>query len=437
MTRTAEVKQTLSDLIQKISSVSWLFSKDPERDFIRTRKLPFDQMIKTILCMGGKSLTNELLTQFGCRADIASASAFVQQRSKILPEAFETLFQMFVAATNGHALYEGYRLLAVDGSDIQITTNESSPDSYFPGSNGQKPYNLLHLNAMYDLLLKTYVDASVVGKRANNECLALAAMVDRASSVKPAIIIADRGYESYNVMAHIQEKGWKFLIRVKDPGSKGIASGLDLPKQEEFDCYVPIHLMRRQTKLMKQLCKDCNSYKFIPQNVSFDYLPARNRGLFHLPFRIVRFQITNNTYETVVTNLDTEQFPPAKLKELYAMRWGIETSFRYLKYTIGLLHFHAKKAEYILQEVFASLIMYNFTELITSHVVTQKANRKYAFQANFSAAVHICRDFFLKNVAPLDVEALIARNLSPVRPGRRRPRKATARKAVSFIYRVA
>ncbi len=37
-------------------------------------------------------------------------------------------------------------------------------------------------------------------------------------------------------------------------------------------------------------------------------------------------------------------------KNLYASRWGIETSFRDLKYSIGLVNFHAKKKEGILQE---------------------------------------------------------------------------------------
>lgn len=44
---------------------------------------------------------------------------------------------------------------------------------------------------------------------------------------------------------------------------------------------------------------------------------------------------------------------------------------------MGLLHFQAKKVEYICQEVFARLIMYNFTELITSPVIIQKADAKY------------------------------------------------------------
>ena len=88
------------------------------------------------------------------------------------------------------------------------------------------------------------------------------------------------------------------------------------------------------------------------------------------------------------------------------MRWGIETSFRKLKYTLGLLSFHAKKVEHILQEIFARLIMYNFTELIISHAVIQKKDRKYAYQANFSAAVHICRQFLRGDVSPPRVEPI-------------------------------
>ena len=122
--------------------------------------------------------------------------------------------------------------------------------------------------------------------------------------------------------------------------------------------------------------------------------------------RLACFKIAENSYETVVTNLNAADFPPAELKKLYNMRWGIETSFRELKYTVGLLHFHAKKVEHIYQEIFARLIMYNFTELITSPVILRKADNKYAYKANFTVAVHVCRQFFLGNVSPPDVEAV-------------------------------
>ena len=438
----SSVKQKLDASIAQLCEVSWMFSKKPGAYFTRNRKLPFSKVISCLLSMEGGSLTSELLKHFGCSARTASSSAFVQQRRKISEEAFPMLFSLFVQKTDSSHQYRGLRLLAADGSDIQIPTNPNHPESFFPGTNGQAPYNLLHLDAVYDLLQHTYADVILTGKRNTDERGNLCTLVDR-SQIGKSLIIADRGYESYNLMAHIQEKGWYFLIRIKDVLSEnGIAAGLDLPDTESFDVHVDLNLTTRQTKETKKLCENRNQYRFISAKNAFDYLPRKNRKydqivFYKLPFRIVRFKITDNRYETVVTNLDSYCFPPEELKKLYEMRWGIETSFRELKYTVGLLHFHAKKVEYIYQEVFARLIMYNFAELVTSHVIIQKADTKYAYKANFSVAVHVCRQFFLGNVSPPDVEALICRHISPIRPGRCTPRQMTAKHAVSFLYRVA
>ena len=119
------------------------------------------------------------------------------------------------------------------------------------------------------------------------------------------------------------------------------------------------------------------------------------------------------------------------------MRWGIETSFRKLKYTLGLLSFHAKKVEYIRQEIFARLIMYNFCELITSHITIRQSSRKLDYQVNFSAAVHVCRQFFRGNVSPPLVETLISRFVSPIRPDRSFSRTPHRKGLVSFLYRIA
>ena len=436
------VKLKLDAAISQLCEVSWMFSKKPGVYFSRDRKLTFQKMISTILSMEGGCLTTELLNYFGCSANISSPSAFVQRRSKLSEETFPILFSLFVKKTDSPKRYKGLRLFAADGSDIQIPINPNHLDSYFSGVNGQAPYSLLHLDAMYDLLQHTYMDAVLLGQRKANERSSLCDMVDR-STAENVLVIADRGYESYNLMAHIQEKGWNFLIRIQDiTNSTGIAGGLDLPDVDEFDLSVDLSLTTKQSNAVKLLLENRNQYKLITSNMTFDYLPKKNRKhqpatFYNLPFRIVRFKITDDTYETVVTNLDIHSFPAEELKKLYNMRWGIETSFRELKYTVGLLHFHAKKVEHIFQEVFARLIMYNFTELVTSHVIIQKADTKYAYKANFSVAVHVCRQFFLGNVSPPDVEALIRRHVSPIRPGRSRPRKLTAKHAVSFLYRVA
>lgn len=440
--RAALVKRKLDEAMAQLCQVSWMFSKQPGRDFSRRKKLPFSKVLSFLLAMEGGTLTSELLKYFGCSAETASASAFVQQRSKLAPEALPALFDLFVQKNQPMKLYKGFRLLAADGSDILIPSNPEHPASHYPGTNDQSPYNILHLDAVYDLLQHTYQDASVVGDRETNERAALCRMVDR-SAIEKAILIADRGYEGFNLMAHIQEKNWKYLIRIKEAEkSNGIAASLVLPNTDEFDVLIDLSLTTKQTNEVKELFKHKNLYRYISSSQCFDFLPKKNRKhdptvFYNLSFRIVRFKIADDSYETVVTNLNAADFPPAELKKLYAMRWGIETSFRELKYTVGLLHFHAKKVEHIYQEIFARLIMYNFTELITSPVIFHKADNKYAYKANFSVAVHVCRQFFLGNVSPPNVEAVIRRNISPLRPGRSNLRNLSAKHPVSFIYRVA
>lgn len=127
--------------------------------------------------------------------------------------------------------------------------------------------------------------------------------------------------------------------------------------------------------------------------------------------------------ETVLTNLDRQIYPPQKLKELYAGRWGIETSFRDLKYTLGMLHFHSKKVMCIQQEIYAHLIMYNFSEMITSYAVIKQKHRKHIYKANFSVAVHMCRLFYHRKITSRVLETIISRNVIPVRPGRHKVRK--------------
>lgn len=440
----------IQDLLEKsqdtIKDSLSQYVSNPNHDFIRNRKLPFEKMISSILSMEGRSLNNELLYQSGCAINTPTSSAFIQQRNKISYKAFESLFHDFTrkATKDGAALFNGYRLLAVDGSDVQIAANPDDLESYIQSKEGNKPYNLLHLDAMYDLLSNTYVDALICKFRNMNEKRALADMIDRADDTHPSIVIADRGYESYNVLAHVQEKNWKFLIRVKDFGksSSGIIHGLDLPDDDEFDVDIDLNLTYKQTNEIKELLKDRNHYKLLKRNRRFDFLPSKTRKhepaeMYNLRFRVVRFKISEDSYEVILTNLAKELFPPSLIKVLYGKRWGIETSFRKLKYTVGLLYFHSKKVEFIFQEIYARLTMYNYFELIVTQIIVQKKQRKHDYIINFSVAAHICRELFLKRIPPDDVEALISRYLTPVRPDRSRPRKMSLKTPISFLYRVA
>jgi hypothetical protein len=431
-----EVKENLCSLIREMARAPALFVKEPEKDFTRDRKLPFAMVMELLISMGGNSIYRELLEAQGYDTNTATTSAFVQQRDKILPFAFEFLLNEFTSLYSDVKKYCGYRLLGVDGSDLHIPNNPDDADTYFQTKPDIKGYNLLHVNAMYDLCSRLYVDAIVQPGRHQNEHKALINMVDRSNIKDKVIVMADRNYESYNDFAHIEQKGWHYIIRVKDIGSSGILSGLHLLSNPEFDICINKILTRKHTKEVRA---HPEIYRFLSSSAVFDFLDSHANMFYPMSFRVVRFMISDDSYETVITNLDASSFPPDELKKLYAMRWGIETSFRELKYTIGLVNLHAKKRESIIQEIFARIIMYNFTEMITSHVVISILDAKHAYQVNFTVAVFVCRRFLRQTIyePPPDVEALIRKNILPVRPNRHNIRKIKRKSVVSFIYRVA
>ena len=431
------LKRKLQALIHDMGEHPEYFSRNPGTDFTRKRKLPLEKVLSILLGMSGDPLRNELMEAFDHSPSMPSVPAFIQQRSKIRPDALAYLFHRFTDSCISPKFYRGFRLLAADGSDLEISADLQDADSCITRKNGSKPYNLLHLNALYDLCTGGYLDAVIQKNRTQNEISALIQMMDRSPVDDPVILIADRGYESYNVLAHIERRGWNYLIRLRDSG--GILSRIPLPENtREFDLSVDLLLTRKQTNAVAALLREePEHYRFLPSNVSFDFLPHKSEGFYPLSFRIVRFPLSDDSTETLVTNLDPDLFPPEELKRLYHMRWGIETSFRHLKYTVGLHQFQSKKADHIIQEIFARLTMYNFCEWITSHIVLHTKSDKYAYQANFAAAVHVCRQLFRDGISPPDAEALIARYIVPFRPDRSSPRRMKPGRFNGFLYRIA
>ena len=381
------VTNSLTNLISEISENPSLFVRNPKTDFTRNRKINFKTFIGITMNSGGGTMSKELLDYFDFNANTPTVSAYTQQRSKVLPEVFEFLFKSFTKENLTHENnYKGYRLVACDGSNLTIATNPNDAETAYKSNQFGTITNHLHLNAFYDVLNRIYLDAVLQTASEYQECRACINMMER-SSFNKAILIADRGYENYNVIAHAINKGWKFVIRIKDRNSNGIASGLNLPKTENFDMDVSITFTRQQTKKTKAA-----GYKFMPTNQIFDYLPIKSKDTYTIKFRIARFSIDDDSYEMLVTNLERSEFSAKDLKEIYHLRWGIETSFRELKYAIGLTSFHARKVNYIKQEVFARLLLYNYCELITTHIVQQMQNKdKTKVSAKYSCGFSILK----------------------------------------------
>ena len=80
--------------------------------------------------------------------------------------------------------------------------------------------------------------------------------------------------------------------------------------------------------------------------------------------------------------------------------------------------------------------------MITSHVVISQNSSCYEYKVNFVVAVHICRHFLrLRNdEQPPDIEALIRKNILPIRPSRKglnTVRNIRPKSTVCFVYRIA
>lgn len=151
--------------------------KVPEKDFSRTRKLPLQAMLLMLFGMGGGSLSKELYDWFGYTSNTVTASAFAQQRNKIRPKAIKMIFNEFVTSTMPTAVFQGYRLFAVDGSDLRLPSDPTNDFSLIRNAKEQKQYNLAHLNAIFDLMSKVYVGATMQGKKGMNEHSARVSMI--------------------------------------------------------------------------------------------------------------------------------------------------------------------------------------------------------------------------------------------------------------------
>ncbi len=365
-------------------------------------------------------------------------SAYVQARKKIKWTAFQRAFREFNDATNvfDDNDYQRYRLYAVDGTDVNLAYRENSASYVANGPN--KGHNQLHVNALYDICNGTYLDAVIQTPSNSHEQKAAMAMINANAFPKNSIILADRGYAGFAMFETVNRKdNLDYLIRVKNDfcsATKNLA-------MTECDVDRLIELRGTQRNVDKIAYAEGRA-TYISSASKFGKHKKSQTWPYETPFmlslRIVRFALSTGEYETIITSLDRSRFPLERIKELYHLRWGIETSFRTLKYDMGLAAFHSKKEQYVLQEIFARLIGYNFAMRAIKKVsVYNKAENKYEYRIDIAYAMYATKKFIWKP-SSVALEEEFKKHIIPYRPGRKDKRKLVVPKAfVPFIYRVA
>lgn len=423
-------KKTVSDLVAQKFSLNLV--ANTSTDFTRNRKLSLYDMLTMTVFMSAKPIKEELYDYFDFSINTASSSAFVQARDKILPVAFETLFHKVNDSFPFSKTFHGLYLVAVDGSALPISYDPSDTETLQGKTRDCKGHNQLHINAAFDILNNRYIDAIVNVATHSSEQESMWKMVERYKGDK-ALFIGDRSYATWNNMEHMKHASQLFLIRAKDISSNGSLKKFNLPNGE-FDLDVETILTSKQTKDVKE---NPDKYRFLSTSSTFDFFDEES-PFYTVNYRIVRFKINGKEeYESIITNLPRESFTSDVIKELYNMRWGIEISFRHLKYATDLLALHSKKRKFILQEIWARMILFNISMIIIDHTANSLATKnKWEYAINVTRGIHLIRDASKrKGGIPPDLDNLIRSELSPIRPDRHVERKMKLKSYIRFNYR--
>lgn len=122
------------------------FVNNPDKDFLRRRKLDFKKMMYLIISMESGSMNHELLKFFNYDSSTPpTSSAFYQQRSKLSVSAFHHLLREFNIKFPLEKFRNKYYLIACDGSKFNIARNPKDADTFHePNGKSASGFNMIH-----------------------------------------------------------------------------------------------------------------------------------------------------------------------------------------------------------------------------------------------------------------------------------------------------
>lgn len=426
-----QMKNTLLTSIDQLLDKKEEFLDNSATAFSRVQKISFRDTILFPIIAGSESTSIELLDFFP-EEHLPSQPAMNYRRSQVKVEAFQKLFENFTSKIPQNETFLGMRVIACDGSRINTPYNPKDPDSFVHSIEDRKGFNQYHLNMCYDVLNNLFLDSVIQSYHSMDEQLAFCEMIDRFSkdSDIPVIFVIDRGYSSYNVIQHAYNSENYFVIRLTSNMAENIFCDCkEFWSEDTFDIEDDIHAGRVRTQENIAL----RNYHYIRPEHSYDHIPAGSRETDQFHVRLVKFELSSGNSEYLLTNLPRSEFSLSDLKELYHLRWEIETSFRHLKYASELIHIHSLKPEFIFQEIYAKLICYNFGAAVLNSVNKPVTKKKHIYKVEKTYLIKVCIRFLKGKIK--DLESLVVKRMVPVRAGRSFKRNIRRQHADTLQYR--
>lgn len=338
--------------------------------FTRNRKLSFQDVILFLLGLPRKSLPTELDLYFEPKNITVSKQAFSKARYQISELAFKEIFKLTTdvySFTNSPKTWDGFRIFAVDGSDIAVPHNKKTEEIFGMFKNKNAEYPMARLTALYDVTNDLIVDAQFtgtnVGEREHAINLLSSPALLKTGNTKN-LILFDRGYPSRALIHELENKGFYYVIRCY---TSFISCVNECP---DGDRIVTDHFKGRSTKL-----------------------------------HVIKETAGDETH-ILISNLFEQHQDKKYHQDLYHRRWKIETKYGELKTRIRLENFSGKNPQAIYQDLYAALFISNLSSLIKASSELEIENTlntpKHKYQLNRSYIIGMVSRYVKKVIVSYD-----------------------------------
>ena len=314
--------------------------------FTRNRKLSFPVMIVLLLNFLTRTMQIELDDFFAnvldAGTDSVTKQAFFKARKNILPDAFKELFLMtrdMVLNKNKIKRHKGYRILAIDGSELRLDKTKENKDIFLPRNHSPENKTNAEISLLYDVISHYVIDAQI-----------------------GSIGICEREYAKKN-LAHFSS-----ICDEKDMIATLTGMGCK-------------YLMRLQA----------SCFKGVKENPSNDFRITVSTKTDTYSVRVVRVILKAGEIVTLITNLSEDEFSADDFLDLYFLRWGIETTYDTLKNKLLIEKFSGRSPVAVLQEYYAMMFVLNciaaMSATVNRKLLSRKTDCKYQYRANVNLMI--------------------------------------------------
>lgn len=323
------------------------------KDFTRKRVFSFGRLILFQINLATKSLNVELSRffrriRYNREEKSYSKQSYSEARMKMKHSAYIELNEELVKGyyiEGDYKQYKGYRVLAIDGSRIQLPNKEDVVEEFGLAENGGKTIPMAMSSTAYDVINKIAVNTYLERYEADERNLA-DKHLNKIKELTPAvrnIILMDRGYPSLYLFTRMLDLGHDFVVRCNDMSF--IREIKEFARSEETDKIIEVDLTSRLRKYL-----------------SMGKLANRPDRII---LRAVKIKLTTGVTEYLISSLtDKIAFTKDDLKELYHLRWDEETYFNFQKNVLEIENFSGRTPETIRQDYYARILSSNICSLM-------------------------------------------------------------------------